>query len=180
MVGVSLVVIWTAELREGAKSNFWYFIDPSGKPFKGKTAVLKFLDLRESKKPRLRVSSRETKTIEEGRNAEQRERQPSCLELRGLACKASRDCDFVAEDEDELTRHRIEFHGLSGDDAVQNPKWPCSKCLDKLCRARYDCSGDVCTACTYMAGGRRKPKKLVLAEDKLRIAKWRREKGLVE
>ena len=109
-----------------------------------------------------------------------REREPSCLELQGLACKASCDCDFVAKDEDELTRHRIEVHGLSGDDAVQNPKWPCCMCLQKLDKTKYDCSGEVCPACTWSEGGRRKPYKLERAEDKLRIAKWRREKGYVE
>ena len=86
---------------------------------------------------------------------------------------------FTAVDDAELTRHRIEVHGLSGDDAVQNPKWPCWYC--RLAFDRNESrSGEVCPACQYMGGGRRKPYMLERAEDKLRIAKWRRDKGYVE
>ena len=173
----SLVDGWTAVKQPCRPRDRWIFKNPSGQPFKCKDAVLKFLNLRPPKKQR--VSTRVTQTIEEGRDAEQYARALSCLELRGLACKASCDCDFVAEDEDELTRHRIEVHGLSGEDAVQNPKWPCWYC--RLAFDRNESrSGEVCPACQYMGGGRRKPYMLERAEDKLRIAKWRREKGLVE
>ena len=175
---------WTAEMkdreRSGRQGKKWVFLDNDGRSFDGMSKALRHLGLRESKKPRLRVSTRVTQTIEEGRKAEQREPEPSCLALRGLGCKASCDCDFVAEDEDELTRHRMEVHGLSGDDAVQNPKWPCSYCCDALEVAKYDRSGELCPGCPYMQGGRRKPFRLERAEDKLRIAKWRREKGYVE
>ena len=58
-------------------------------------------------------------------------------------------------------------------------KWPCTKCLYRLDRAKR-LLGRGLPELPPLEGGRRKPYKLERAEDKLRIAKWRREKCLVE